>query len=77
MRGEAAEIVDTLLRIMKETLVVGEDVMSSGFGKWTGKDKHARPSGKNKMNGKSDHLMQRIERVFTGIASCGVRLPEL
>jgi integration host factor subunit alpha len=50
MKHEAAEIVDTLLEIMKRSLVSGEDVMVSGFGKWTVKSKHAR-RGRNPQTG--------------------------
>jgi integration host factor subunit alpha len=51
MRGEAAEIVEKLLEIIKARLVDGEDVMISGFGKWTVKAKHAR-RGRNPQTGK-------------------------
>ncbi len=33
MRGEATEIVEKLLNIIKSRLITGEDVMISGFGK--------------------------------------------
>jgi len=42
MKGEAIEIVEKLLEIMKARLAAGEDVMISGFGKWSVKSKHAR-----------------------------------
>lgn len=50
MRGEAAEIVEKLLEIMKASLIAGEDVMISGFGKWSVKSKHAR-RGRNPQTG--------------------------
>jgi integration host factor subunit alpha len=62
MRGEAAEMVETLLGIMKETLAAGEDVMISGFGKWTVKDKHAR-RGRNPQTG--EILVLEARRVVT------------
>ncbi len=52
MRGEATEIVEKLLEIIKERLIAGEDVMVSGFGKWSVKSKHAR-RGRNPQTGES------------------------
>lgn len=40
MRGEAQEIMEKLPEIIKERLIAGEDVMVSGFEKWSVKDKH-------------------------------------
>ena len=42
MKGEAVEIFEKMLEIMKAKLVAGEDLMMSGFGKWSVKSKHAR-----------------------------------
>jgi integration host factor subunit alpha len=58
MKGEAAEIMEKLLEIMKAILVSGEDVMISGFGKWCVKDKHAR-RGRNPQTGESIVLEAR------------------
>ena len=41
MKGEAEEIFEKMLEIMKAKLVAGEDLMMSGFGKWSVKSKHA------------------------------------
>jgi integration host factor subunit alpha len=46
MKGEAVEIFEKMLDIMKARLVAGEDLMMSGFGKWSVKSKHAR-KGRN------------------------------
>ena len=62
MKGEAAEIVEKLLGIIKERLIAGEDVMISGFGKWSVKDKRAR-RGRNPQTGES--LMLDARRVVT------------
>ena len=43
MKGEAAEVLEKFLDIMKKRLIAGEEIMISGFGKWTVKSKHARP----------------------------------
>ena len=50
MKGEAQEIVEKLLEIMKARLAEGEDVMISGFGKFSVKTKHAR-RGRNPQTG--------------------------
>jgi integration host factor subunit alpha len=52
MRGEATEIVEKLLGIVKDKLIEGEDVMISGFGKWFVKSKRAR-RGRNPQTGES------------------------
>jgi len=62
MRGEGIEILEKLLAIMKARLVAGEDVMISGFGKWSVKSKHAR-RGRNPQTGKEIVLDAR--RVVT------------
>jgi integration host factor subunit alpha len=41
-KKECSEMVETLLEIIKSTLVSGEDVMISGFGKFNVKDKKER-----------------------------------
>ena len=50
MKGEAIEIVDKILDIIKNSLIQGEDVMISGFGKWTVKSKKSR-QGRNPQTG--------------------------
>jgi len=50
MKGEAAEVLEKMLEIMKNRLASGEDVMISGFGKWNVKSKHAR-RGRNPKTG--------------------------
>ncbi|MGO9567650.1 MAG: integration host factor subunit alpha [Desulfomonilaceae bacterium] len=50
MKGEAIEIVEKLLEIMKKRLAAGEEVMISGFGKFSVKSKHAR-KGRNPQTG--------------------------
>ncbi len=52
MRGEALEIVEKLLDIVKNSLMQGEDVLISGFGKWTVKSKKPR-RGRNPQTGAS------------------------
>jgi integration host factor subunit alpha len=62
MKGEAQDIVETLLAIIKDRHVAGEDVMISGFGKWSVKDQRAR-RGRNPQIGESIILAAR--RVVT------------
>ncbi len=62
MKGEAYEIVERLLAIIKGKLIVGEDVMVSGFGKWSVKDKRAR-RGRNPQTG--EDLVLDARRVVT------------
>jgi integration host factor subunit alpha len=52
LKGEAAEIVEKILDIIKNSLIQGEDVMISGFGKWTVKSKKSR-RGRNPQTGAS------------------------
>jgi len=42
MKVEATEIFEKLLEIIKENLIAGEEIMISGFGKWSVKSKLAR-----------------------------------
>jgi integration host factor subunit alpha len=54
--------VDRILDVMNASLISGEDVMVSGFGKWSVKDKRAR-RGRNPQTGESLVLDKR--RVVT------------
>ena len=62
MRGEAAEVLEALLAIMKASLVSGKNVMISGFGKWSVKSKRPR-RGRNPQTGKA--LMLDARKVVT------------
>ncbi|MGO9117202.1 MAG: integration host factor subunit alpha [Desulfomonilaceae bacterium] len=62
MRGEAAEILEKLLDIMKKKLIAGEDVMISGFGKWHVRSKRPR-RGRNPKTG--HELVLNARRVVT------------
>ncbi|MGA2734732.1 MAG: integration host factor subunit alpha [Syntrophobacteraceae bacterium] len=50
-RAESARIIDTLLDVIKQSLQIGEDVLISGFGKFSVKEKQAR-RGRNPQTGK-------------------------
>ena len=59
---QAREAVETILRIIKSSLKSGEDVLMSGFGKFSVNDKSAR-KGRNPQTGES--LMLDARRVVT------------
>jgi integration host factor subunit alpha len=50
MQGEAMEIVEKILEIMKNRLSSGESVNISGFGKWSVRSKNPR-KGRNPQTG--------------------------
>ena len=59
---ESAQVIDSLLEIIKKTLENGEDVLISGFGKFCVKEKRGR-RGKNPQTG--EELMLGERRVVT------------
>ncbi|MFC1857050.1 integration host factor subunit alpha [Thermodesulfobacteriota bacterium] len=61
-KNRSAELVESLLEIMKKTLESGEDVLISGFGKFCVKQKNER-RGRNPANGEDLTLAPR--RVVT------------
>ena len=61
-KQESTIIVESLLEIIKRTLESGEDVLISGFGKFTVKEKKTR-KGRNPQTGNS--LMLDARRVVT------------
>jgi integration host factor subunit alpha len=61
-KNKSSEIVETLLEIIKSTLASGDDVMISGFGKFSIKQKNER-RGRNPATG--DDLMLAPRKVVT------------
>jgi len=61
-KNQSAQVVDSLLKIIKKTLEDGEDVMISGFGKFCVKEKRGR-IGRNPQTGEDMMLDKR--RVVT------------
>jgi len=61
-RNQSIEIVESLLELMKSTLESGDDLLVSGFGKFTVRDKHER-KGRNPATGEDAILPAR--RVVT------------
>jgi len=62
MKNEATEVFEKLLEIIKKRLIAGEDVMVSGFGKWTVRSKRAR-KGRNPKTG--EQMILDARRVVT------------
>jgi integration host factor subunit alpha len=60
---ESLEILDSLLEIMKQTLEKGEDVLISGFGKFSVKEKIER-KGRNPQNGQPMMIAPREVLTF-------------
>ena len=60
---ESLEMVDSLLEIIKQTLESGEDVLISGFGKFSVKEKMER-QGRNPQNGQPMLLAPRKVLTF-------------
>ncbi len=61
-KRQAAEAVESILRISKDSLIGGSDLLLSGFGKFCVKDKRER-KGRNPQTG--DDLMLEARRVVT------------
>ena len=61
-KSECAEIVETLFEMVKKTLEEGEDVLISGFGKVSVKEKNQR-RGRNPQTG--DPIMLSPRKVVT------------
>ena len=69
-RKQSLEYVDLLLEIMKSVLASGEDLLISGFGKFSVKEKRER-SGRNPATG--DDLILRPRKVVTFKGSARMR----
>ena len=57
-KGESAQIIETLFELIKQSLQDGEDVMISGFGKFSVREKHQR-RGRNPQSGEPMTLAPR------------------
>ena len=71
-KNKSTEIIETLLEIIKQTLESGEDLMISGFGKFSVREKNER-KGRNPATG--ENLVLRSRKVVT--FKCSQRLREL
>ena len=61
-KKESARMVDALFEIIKESLEEGKDVMISGFGKFSIRDRGER-KGRNPLTG--DAIMLKAKKVVT------------
>ena len=61
-KKESAQIVETLLELMKKSLEEGEDVLISGFGKFSIQERRER-KGRNPLTG--DPMMLPAKKVVT------------
>ena len=61
-RKQTIEVVNTLIELIKQTLEDGDDVLISGFGKFSIKEKKERP-GRNPATG--EPMMLRPRKVVT------------
>ena len=59
-KNQSVELVETLIELIKKTLVSGEDVLVSGFGKFCVREKRER-RGRNPATG--DSMMLEPRRV--------------
>ena len=62
LKGEATEVFEKLLEIIKKKLIAGEDGMISGFGKWNVKSKQGR-KGRNPQTG--EEMVLEARKVVT------------
>lgn len=58
--GEAEQVVNELIDLMKETLESGEEILISGFGKFDLRDKNPRPGRDPKSNRKHEISARRV-----------------
>ena len=63
-RRRSAEVVESMLEVVKKTLENGEDVLISGFGKFCVRDKNQR-RGRNPQTGEDMILKPRRVVAFT------------
>jgi integration host factor subunit alpha len=61
-RNKSSELVEIILEIIKKTLASGEDVLASGFGKFSVMEKRAR-KGRNPATG--EDIMLEPRKVVT------------
>ena len=75
-KGESTEIVEKILDIIKNSFIHGEDVMISGFGKWSVKEKNSR-RGRNPQTGETLTLDARtvIAWKYSPVLKKSVNIP--
>ncbi len=71
-KTQSAQTIDTLFELIKESLQNGEDVLISGFGKFSVKEKQAR-IGRNPQTGEPITLPPRKVVTLSALTFCGPR----
>jgi integration host factor subunit alpha len=74
-KKEATRIVESFFDIFKDELVKGNDVMISGFGKWSVREKHKR-RGRNPQTGEEIRIDARKVVVFKGSVKLREKMQE-
>jgi integration host factor subunit alpha len=69
-KTKSTQVVESLIEIIKKSLVSGEDILISGFGKFCVKEKKER-KGRNPQSG--DDMMLSERRVVTFKCSGGLK----
>ena len=69
-RNQSVQLVEILISLVKDSLISGEDVLISGFGKFSVREKRER-KGRNPATG--DSMMLRPRRVVTFHCSGNLR----
>ncbi len=72
-KTQSAQIIDTLFELMKQSLQNGEEILISGFGKFSVKEKHKR-RGRNPQTGKAMQLAPRKVVTFKCSAVLRVKM---
>ena len=62
-KGQSAQIIETLFELIKQSLEKGDDVMVSGFGKFSIRQNHQR-TGRNPQTGESMAILPRTVVTF-------------
>jgi integration host factor subunit alpha len=72
-KTQSAQVIDTLFELIKQSLQNGEDVLISGFGKFSVKEKQAR-KGRNPQTGEPLKLEPRKVVTFkcSGVLRAGM-----
>ena len=70
---QSAQVIDTLFELIKQSLQNGEDILISGFGKFSVQEKQAR-RGRNPKTGKAITLAPRKAVTFkcSGVLRAGM-----
>ena len=76
-KGESARIIETLFELIKQSLQDGDDVLISGFGRFSVKEKHQR-RGRNPQSGEPMTLPPRkvVTFKYAGVLKEKINQPQ-